>query len=988
MTEDTSRAAQNPRPEAPLPNTARPGLAEVAQNFGQPLAVAGNLPLFLDNAEIVYFVERGALDVFLVEQIEGEFVSTSKHLLRAEQGRLVFGFGEGDSPLVVVAKGLPDSSVRQLTISELEHHTNSTELTAQVDKWISEVARSVAAQIEPRPQPDMLIDAAHLNTILQEERTQVLSMHAAGLVWMTSTNGALTYLHTEDASQGRSGLIPLTADTWISIEPNAVLQPLASLDLIARGDLFVALTDFQTHILNAEHLNRVLQIADEVNEQVSSSKHRQRDHESARAELHALLWRARPGAETNGSELLAVLKMIGEREGISFHAPPRRNWVGDQPSLKEILDASAVRARKVQLSTEDRWWLGDSGTMLAFRKDDGRPLGLFSGSTGHYYTVDARNDKKLRLNASRARQLTGDAWLFYPTLPNNKAIDGKDLWRLVRRSVTQDASRIIVSGLIAGLLTQAPAIAVGVLVASVLPFAANSMLAQVIFGLGAFAIVGVMLRMVQGTALMRTEGHVASRLSAALWDRLLVLPSNFFRYFTAGELSVRMATFQNLRDQLSGVVANASLSLIFLLPTLAILFIYDPGLGLVSVAIAVFALVVSTTLGIRQIRPLRLRFEASRALAGNLVQFISGMSKLRVAGAEASAFASWARIYRDQHLANIAISRRNEHLAAFNAALPALLSAALFAVALARDPASLTVSDFLVAYAVSMTFFASVSGLTRSVGAIAAVLVGYEQVKPILTALPEGCQQVGESITLAGEVRLDHISFRYFEDGPLIVDDVSIHARPGEFVAVVGESGSGKSTLLRLALGLETPTMGGVYYDGHDLANLDNRSVRRQLGVVTQDGALQPGSILDNILGMGEELTLDDAWRAARLADVERDISEMPMEMFTVIGESSSSFSGGQIQRIRIAAALVNKPRIVLLDEATSWLDARSQAEVMDSIKSLASTRIVVAHRLSTIRSADRIYVLDAGRVVQQGTFSELYAVDGTFRRLVSRQIS
>ena len=231
------------------------------------------------------------------------------------------------------------------------------------------------------------------------------------------------------------------------------------------------------------------------------------------------------------------------------------------------------------------------------------------------------------------------------------------------------------------------------------------------------------------------------------------------------------------------------------------------------------------------------------------------------------------------------------------------------------------------------------------------------------------------------------MSFRYTDDGPLIIDDVSIRARPGEFVAIVGESGAGKSTLLRLALGIEEPTGGGVYYDGRELAHLDRHSLRRQIGVVMQDGALRSGNILDNIIGVGDDLTIDDAWRAARLADVERDIAAMPMEMFTVVGDNSSTFSGGQIQRIRIAAALVREPRIMFLDEATSWLDARSQAQVMRDIESLAATRIVIAHRLSTIRKAERIYVLQDGRVVQEGRFNELFETEGPFRDLMQRQM-
>ena len=287
-----------------------------------------------------------------------------------------------------------------------------------------------------------------------------------------------------------------------------------------------------------------------------------------------------------------------------------------------------------------------------------------------------------------------------------------------------------------------------------------------------------------------------------------------------------------------------------------------------------------------------------------------------------------------------------------------------------------------------MVFYGAVVGLGRSFEALAAVVLAYEQIEPVLSALPESRVAVATSVKLGGEVHFDHVSFRYSEDGPLILDDVSIHAWPGEFVAIVGESGAGKTTLMRIALGMESPIAGAVYYDGLDLANLDGSSVRRQIGVVVQDGALRPGNILDNIIGVGDDLTIDDAWRAARLADADEVISAMPMEMFTVVGDGVATFSGGQMQRIMVAAALVRNPRIIVLDEATSWLDASSQARVMQGIESVAATRIVVAHRLSTIRKADRIYVLQDGRVAQQGGFDELYEAEGTFRELVRRQMT
>ena len=317
-----------------------------------------------------------------------------------------------------------------------------------------------------------------------------------------------------------------------------------------------------------------------------------------------------------------------------------------------------------------------------------------------------------------------------------------------------------------------------------------------------------------------------------------------------------------------------------------------------------------------------------------------------------------------------------------------LATAALFAVASASEADTLSAGVFLTVYAAYMVFMAAIMALGQSMSGVAAVVPAVEQVTPILEAAPRGVGGDGAVPELRGGVRTDGVSFRYAEDGPMVLRDVSIDVQPGEFVALVGGSGAGKSTLLRIILGLEKPSSGVVYYDGHDLDRLNRSALREQIGVVVQDASMmRPRTVCDNIIGMAPDLTLDDAWRAAHLAAVDRDIKAMPMGMFTVVTGDSSMFSGGQTQRILLAAALVRSPRVLLLDEATSWLDNSTQATIMARIEELAVTRIVVAHRLSTIRKADRIYVLDQGRVAQQGSFAELMDTPGTFRDLALRQV-
>ena len=957
-------------------------LAALAVSLGEAVASAGNRPIRLDDPQIAYFVERGSLDVFLTEYEDDHTTSSFKHVLRVGPNRMVFGVG-GDS-LIAVAKGLPGCQLRRVRLESLLRDDIGEALVAQVDAWIAAFAAAVAADIEPIRilVPNRLISPGER---LDAEAGCVLNARKE-VTWIAS-EGHAEFFGTEEPDPNGTGLMPLTPASWLTLSGPVDATALASQELHDAGKLVPALAEFHRMALSAEQLNRRLLLADEANLQVSRAAHRRRDEEQARQGLFNVLSSSQPLVEEQASTLLAALELIGQYEGLAFQSPPRPHSGATEPSMRDILTVSGVRAREVTL--EDRWWrLGNSGALLAFQGDDNRPVVLLPRFTGGYRIVDPISGASERVDEERARNLSQMAWSFYRPLSNEQAVSVQDLLRYAAKNLTGDLARFVITGCIAGILTIMPAVLIGVLVDEVLPLKAGGLLVQLAVGLVALAALGTLLIMLQGTALMRLEGRVAARLGSAIWDRLLGLRSNFFKDFTAGDLSARVSVFQVLRDQVSGMVGSAILAVIFLIPAFVIIFAYDPGLGWLSLGIGLVSLLVTVVFGLLQIDPQRRRYAAARQLAGDLFQFINGIGKLRSSGAEGSAFAFWARKYRGQQQAEMEIGKLSEHVVAFSAAVPALASAALFAFALYKGTDSLAVGDFLAVYVMSMTFYVAIARLGQSFEAVAAVAPGVEQIQPVLKAVPEETPTGDAVVELNGEIQFDRVSFRYAEDGPLTLDDVSLRARPGEFIAIVGETGSGKSTLMRLALGLQEPSVGAVYYDGRDLANLNKRIVRRQIGVVMQDGALRPGNIADNIIGLSDYLTLDDAWRAARQAAVADDIEAMPMGMFTMVGDSMATFSGGQAQRIMIATALVRSPRILFLDEATSWLDAESQRQVMESIESLAVTRIVIAHRLSTIRKANRIYVLQAGRVVQQGGFDELLEAEGLFRDLMRRQMA
>ena len=962
-------------------------LAGLAASQGDVVAGGANHPIELTDAQTTWFVERGALDVFVIERRGERIASTFKHMMRAEPGRLVFGIGPGeDGALLLVAKGTAGARLRRLPLSILSDTALRDTLAERVDAWVAGLSAAVVRDVTlPPPSEQRLAAGARLDV----EADGVVSAHG-GVVWVDPPRGGAVFLDVEDAD-GR--LVPLTPVSWLRPRRRGQLRGAATRDLAREGRLLEGLAHFHRLALNAEQVNRRLLAIDEANLQAARTTLRRESEQRARRRLSRVLQdSATPGddggsggeAKTDG--LRAALERLGKHEGIVFRSPsPGRRSAGGGSALPDVLHASGVRGRQVRLSSEDRWWLGDSGGMLGFLRDGRRPVALLPGAAGRYVLVDPAAPRPVRLNAARARSLCEDAWCFYRPLPHDAQAGGRELLRVTGPRLAADLLRFAAAGFLSGGLMLAPAIIVGILADQVLPGGAERTLAQLTALLGGLAVAGAALHVLRGMSVMRLKGRAAARIGAAIQDRLLRLPTRFFEAFTSGDLAARALTFQTLRDQVSGIVANACLSVFFLLPTFGLLFLYDDAIGWMSLAMGVASLAVTAVLGLLQIGPHRRVFASSRRLTGRLLEFIEGIAKLRTTGAEGSAFADWAHVYREQKQAELKVGAINDHLVAFSTAAPALVGAVLCGVALGRD---LSVGDFLAVYAASMVFYSAVLRFGDSFSVVATILPGVEQVGPLLAAAPADDVGHEEPPPLTGDVRFDHVSFRYDERGPVILDDVSLHVQPGQFIAIVGGSGAGKSTLLRLALGLAAPSSGAVYYDGRDLARLNKSAVRRQVGMVVQDAALGPGRLLDNIIGVSTTCAVDDAWRAARLAAVDGDIAAMPMGMYTGVVEGGGTFSGGQAQRIKVAAALARRPRVLFLDEATNWLDAKTQNQVMEGIASVAATRIVVAHRLSTIRKADRIYVLAGGRVVQQGRFEELVDVEGVFRNLIRRQMA
>jgi ATP-binding cassette subfamily C protein len=603
---------------------------------------------------------------------------------------------------------------------------------------------------------------------------------------------------------------------------------------------------------------------------------------------------------------------------------------------------------------------------------------------------DPRDGYRRRVDDKIAERLDLFAWKFYRGFPDG-ALKAWDLIQFGTKGLATEMWRVAVMGLFVGLLAMlVPAFSAGIFDQAI-PSASRSQLMQYGVALVFAAIAAVVYQIIRGVAVLRIEGKMEGTVQAAVWDRLLNLPMTFFRDFSAGDLADRVSGVDAMRTVLSGVGISAVLAGVASLTYLIVMFYHNVTMATVGLGLVVLAMVVTIASNLFQLRYQRTQATMRGGIQGMVLQLLSGIGKIRVAGAEDHAFRMWAAKYAQLRRTVFRGARIENYVQVFDAGFPVICSLVIFALLIKVNAGDNALGMTTGAFIAFNTAFNALLGAMLDISRISLTLLTivpeYERLKPIITTAQEVSDERKHPGDLAGEIDIVHVNFRYEPETSLVLQNINLKIRPGEFVAFVGPSGSGKSTLLRLLLGFEAPEAGKVLYDSQDLKTLDPRAVRQQIGVVLQTSKVMPTDILQNIIGPSTTLTIDDAWHAAEMAGLADDIHAMPMGMFTVVSEGGATFSGGQRQRLMIARAIVNKPKILFFDEATSALDNVTQKIVTGNLERLRATRIVIAHRLTTIANADRIIVVVRGRVVEEGTYAELMAHGGAFADLAKRQL-
>ncbi|MBF0226730.1 MAG: NHLP bacteriocin export ABC transporter permease/ATPase subunit [Desulfobacterales bacterium] len=997
-------------------DTKNVSIAELLKKFGKLQEVSGNQPFLLNEIGNFWYVESGRVEIFTVNLMDGIPVGSRSHFLTRGPGQCIFAMDARNVGFLAV--GIFGTKLYSgLNVSKLQRIANSPKYAGQfatlLDNWITDLSYSLTRDMLPHPKADFNLTIDDTSSVKNNQRVR----SNKGILWVKATSGQVFFIGMEELEFGSETLyFPLTPYTWVDVlledeenalpfaqyyEPEFSLTTHSTVSIIDDPEIWKGLARFHELVCRCEVVSKKHFESDEAYRLRSKADYIEVVKHEALREIASVLNKEleKPfqlGIDASDEEaelVFPVCKIVGNAMSIDVKNHPdirkHKEWnLNDK--INAVAKASRFRTRPVVLRGE--WYKKDQGPMVAILEKENIPVALIPSNSNSYDYINPIENKKQKVNENIASRLNPTAVSFYRPFPDGM-LTLKDIIKFGIFGLGKDIQMLMFTAIMIGCLGVLSPYFTGQIFDSVIPQSDRTLLLHFGIALCVAALTSASFILVQGFAILRIQIKMDYSLQAALWDRLLNMPTSFFRQYSVGDLADRASGINKIRDLFANTVVGAVLGGMTSIFYLVIMFKFNAILAIIGFFITMGLVIFTIFANILQLRYQRKIMDMNGKITGLIFQLISGVAKLRVAGAEAHAFRRWGNEFSDMRRVQFLLGKIQTGLNIVFSGFPIfsaiIIYSALVAIQVATEGVAspITTGEFIAFSAAFGIFQTAMLSLSEASVVSMRIIPIYERLKPIITCLPEIDEIKMHPGELIGDIEVSHLHFRYDKNGTYVLKDVSFKVKPGEFIAFVGTSGSGKSTMMRLLLGFEKPETGTIYYDGQDLARLDLREVRHQVGVVLQDSKLLPATIFRNIVG-SSSLTSEDAWEAARMAGIDEDITKLPMGMHTVISEGGGGFSGGQRQRLMISRAIVHKPRILLLDEATSALDNRNQEQVSKSLERLQATRVIVAHRLSTIVNADRIYVLENGEVKEVGTYNELMDKNGLFASMAKRQIA
>lgn len=703
-------------------------------------------------------------------------------------------------------------------------------------------------------------------------------------------------------------------------------------------------------------------------------------------------------AGDNSEEIAYAVSLISKHYGLNasnLRVSPKIAEKLDQVGMLRLLVKKAnMQIRLVTL--EANWYRQDCGSLIGYYGKEKKLAAFISKKPGYYMLFSKEYPDGMMITDDVAAEMDGHAFACYPGLPLRK-LASLDIVRLILKGIwMRDIGVLAACCFIAGAMALVMPVIMETVFNDIVPTFDYYALAAVTQVLIVSSFTTFIISALRSVAMVRISGHSDMIVDAAIISRILNLPAKFFRRYQSGELVKQIMGLQEIKKAFIGPNINAIFGTVFSFVSIFLMFYYSVKLTILCLMLWGAYVAVMACIYRKYVAYKSRKVEHENKLSGLVMQIFSGLAKFRIHGCEEYAYFLWSKNFSEVWKWNLKLRWQRNYANIFTSVQPVFLSLCVYMI-LVNDikgalEAGKNVNQEVISYASFLAFQTAMTGFNTSVNQlvpavaeISSLLPYWKNLSTILQEKPEISVEKRPADLLTGAVDISHVSFGY-DDDRLVLKDVSLKIDAGDSVAIVGSSGSGKSSLIRLLLGFEKPRQGAIYYDGQDFSDISVDSVRSQMGVVLQNGQLMTGDILSNIVG-NTALGMEAAWEAAEAAGIADDIREMPMGMQTVISEGGGNISGGQRQRLLIARALASKPAIIIFDEATSALDNRSQRVVTESLDRLKITRIVVAHRLSTIRSCNKIVVLDQGRIVESGTYEELLNHGGIFTEMARRQM-